>query len=129
LSFSAVIATILGKAIDQITRDDTPIIADNHNTKLIGLQRASINERKRCKSRCRNIDEIQNFSQLKPDDLSLLIILFQILDKNISEYDNILHDIRHIGEYIAQFNQKQFIFNSSNKQHRLQIMMNTLSII
>ena len=56
-------------------------------------------------------NEIENFSQLKPDDLALLILLFQTLDKNIIEYDNILRDIRHISEYIAKFN-KDKIFSS-----------------
>ncbi len=104
---------------------------NKHNTKLIGLQRPSINERKLTKSRCLNISEIENFSQLKPDDLSLLIILFQILDKNLSEYENLLHDIRHIGEYIAKSNEKNIVFNEQffSQQQRLKIMMNTLSNI
>jgi hypothetical protein len=121
--------------MDRITRDKTSIAANNHNTKLIGLQRPTINERRTTKSRCKNLDEIYNFSQLKPDDLALLTILYQILDKNLSEYDNILHDIRHIGGYIAELNKKNFFFNSFNnpqlflQQNRLKIMMNTLSII
>jgi hypothetical protein len=131
----AVVAATLDKAINKITHDKTSITINNHNTKLIGLQRPSINERKSTKSRCFNIQEIENFSQLKSDDLALLIIFFQILDKNISEYENILHDIHHIGEYIAKLNEKNFVLNSLNNeqlylQHqRLKIMINTLSII
>ncbi|CAF1508712.1 unnamed protein product, partial [Rotaria sordida] len=106
-----VIATTLGKAIDQITRDKTSTTSKYYNTKLLRLQRPSINENKISTSRCTNVDEIQNFSQLKPDDLALLIILFQTLDKNIIEYDNILRDIRHISEYISKFNKKKTLFS------------------
>ncbi|CAF0979926.1 unnamed protein product [Rotaria sordida] len=109
---AAVIATTLGKAIDQITRDKTSTTSKYYNTKLLGLQRPSINENKISTSRCTNVDEIQNFSQLKPDDLALLIILFQTLDKNIIEYDNILRDIRHISEYISKFNKKKTLFSA-----------------
>ncbi|CAF2422802.1 unnamed protein product [Rotaria sp. Silwood2] len=109
---AAVIATTLGKAIDQITRDKTSTNSKHHNIKLLGLQRPSINEKKISKSRCINIDEIQNFSKLKPDDLALLIILFQTLDKNIIEYDNILRDIRHIGEDISKSNKKKNSFSA-----------------
>ncbi|CAF4355443.1 unnamed protein product, partial [Adineta steineri] len=82
------------------------------------------------KPRCITNDEIHNFSQLKPDDLALLIILFQIVDKNIYEYDHILYDIRCIGEYIAEFNQKNLISASSSyQQQRLTIIMDTLKKI
>jgi hypothetical protein len=117
--------------MDQITRDKTSIAANNHHTTLVGLQRPTISERRITKSRCKNLDEIYNFSQLKPDDLAFLTILFQILDKNLSEYDNILHDIVHIGGYIAESNKKNFIFNNQQlflQQNRLKLMMNTLSI-
>jgi len=121
--------------MNQITQDKTSLINNNHNTKLIGLQRPLINERKMTKSRCLNSYEIENFSHLKSDDLSLLIIIFQILEKNIFEFENILHDIRYIGEYIAESNEKNFVFNSLNneqlflQQQRLKIMINTLSRI
>jgi hypothetical protein len=107
---------------------------DNYRTKLLGLQSPTINQQKMTKSRCLHIYELENFSRLKPDDLSLLIILFRILDENILEFENILHDIHHIGEYIAKLNEKNFIFNSLNNeqlflhQQRLKIMINTLSI-
>ncbi|CAF1232145.1 unnamed protein product [Adineta steineri] len=127
---AAVIATHLGKAMDQITRDKTSITENNYNTKLIGLQHPTIKERTITKPRCITIDEIHNFSQLKPDDLALLIILFQIVDKNIYEYDHILYDIRCIGEYIAEFNQKNLISASSSyQQQRLTIIMDTLKKI
>ena len=106
---------------------------DNYRTKLLGLQRPTINERKRTKSRCLNLYELENFSRLTPDDLALLIILFRTLDQNILEFENILHDIHHIGEYIAKLNEKTFILNSLNNeqlflhQQRLKIMINTLS--
>ncbi|CAF2353044.1 unnamed protein product [Rotaria sp. Silwood2] len=109
---AAVVATTLGKAIDQITRNKSSATSQHYNTKLLGLQRPSINENKISMSRCTNVDEIQNFSQLKPDDLALLIILFQTLDKNIIEYDNILRDIRHIGEYISKSNKKKTSFSA-----------------
>ncbi|CAF2507478.1 unnamed protein product [Rotaria sp. Silwood2] len=108
----SVVATTLGKAIDQITRNKSSATSQHYNTKLLGLQRPSINENKISMSRCTNVDEIQNFSQLKPDDLALLIILFQTLDKNIIEYDNILRDIRHIGEYISKSNKKKTSFSA-----------------
>ncbi|CAF2907068.1 unnamed protein product [Rotaria sp. Silwood2] len=98
--------------IDQITRNKSSATSQHYNTKLLGLQRPSINENKISMSRCTNVDEIQNFSQLKPDDLALLIILFQTLDKNIIEYDNILRDIRHIGEYISKSNKKKTSFSA-----------------
>ena len=103
----AAIATTLGKAIDQRTRDKTSKSIKHHTTKLLGLKPPSINENKVAKSRCNTMDEIQNFSRLKPDDLALLILLFQTLDKNINEYDNILRDIRHIAEFISKFNKKK----------------------
>ncbi|CAF1024838.1 unnamed protein product [Rotaria sp. Silwood1] len=110
---AAVIATTLGKAIDQIKRDKTSTTSKHHNMKLLRLQSPSIKDKKRSKSRCSNIDEIQNFSQLKPDDLALLIILFQTLDKNINEHDNILRDVRHIGEYISKSNKKKTSFTTN----------------
>lgn len=125
---SAVVAATLDKAINQITHDKT----SNQNTKLIGLQGPTINERQTTKSRCLNRMEIENFSHLKPDDLAFLIIIFQIFDKNLSEHENILYDIRSIGEYIAELNEKKFVSNneqSSVQQQRLKLMINTLSII
>jgi hypothetical protein len=116
--------------MDKITRDKTSIINHYQNTKLLGLRHPSLSERKLTKSRCRNKTEIENFSNLKPDDLALLTILFQNLEKNIFEYENILHDIRHIGKYITELNKKPFLFNSlNNQQDRLTTMINTLSII
>lgn len=112
--------------MDRVTRDKTSIINDNQHPQLIGLQRPSISERKLTQSRCKRNSEIENFSQLKADDLALLTILFQVLEKNITEYDNILRDVRHIGEYIAKFNKKTFIFKESNNQQNQ--LMNALSI-
>lgn len=50
------------------------------------------------------MDEIHNFSKLTPDDLVLLILLFQTLDKNINEYNNILRDIRHVYGSVTESN-------------------------
>ena len=131
---SAVVAATLDKALNQLTHDKASIHTDNHQTKLSGLQRPIINERKQTKSRCLNVYELENFSRLKSDDLALLIILFRIFDQNISEFENILHDIHHIGDSIGKLNEKNFILNSLNNeqlflhQQRLKIMINTLSI-
>lgn len=60
------------------------------------------------------MNEIENFSRLKPDDLAFLILLYQTLDKNIAEYDNLVRDIRQISEYIAKSNKKR-LSSYSNK--------------
>ncbi|CAF3419509.1 unnamed protein product [Rotaria socialis] len=109
---AAVIAATLGKAIDRRTRDISSKSIKHHTTKLLGLKRPSINEKKIPKSRCNTMDEIDNFSRLKPDDLALLILLFQTLDKNVNEYDNILRDIRHVAEFISKFNRKKTSISS-----------------
>lgn len=126
----AVVAATLDKAINQINHDQKST-ADQ--TKLLGLQRPIMDERKVTKARCSTIDEVKNFSRLIPDDLVFLIILFRIIDENIEEFENILYDIHQIGESIAKINEKNFIFNSLNneqlflQQQRLKIMINTLS--
>ena len=102
--FLAVIATTLGKAIDQRTRDKNSITRKHHHTKLVGLQYPSRTEKQSIPSRCSNSDDIQNFSQLKVDDLALLILLFQLLDENITEHGNILRDIGHLSESISKLN-------------------------
>lgn len=104
----------------------------SHDTKLIRFQSASINERQKTESRCFNRIEIENFSHLKPDDLPFLIILYQIFEKNLLEFDNLLHDLRYIGESIAELNEKTFLVNNEQsylQQQRFKLMINTLSMI
>ena len=119
--------------MDKITRNKSLINRDEHSTKLVGLRRPTIKERVEGKCRCTTSEQVHNFSQLKPDDLALLIVLFQNLDKNLLEYDRLLRDIRRIGEFIADFNPRTSRLSSSNSQlifvqkNRLKTLMNTLS--
>ena len=110
---SAVIATTLGRAMDRITRDKTFKTHQHQRTRLMGLLRPSLHQTSLGHSRYRTIDERINASRLKPDDLVLLIVLFQILDKNIAEYAHVLKDLRHLMQSITKLNRSSDDASSS----------------
>ena len=122
------VAITLDKAINQATLNQ-----HTETMKLIGLKRIGNNERPSCQARCFYQDEYENFSRLKVDDLSLLIILYQIFEKNLQEFENILRDLHQIGNHIAKLNEKNFVFNLVHNEQlfveyqRLKLMMNALS--
>ena len=117
---SAVIATTLGQAMDQITRDKTSKTHLHQRTRLMGLKRPSIHHQATLgHSRYRTVDERTNASRLKPDDLVLLIVLFQILDKNIAEYGHVLRDLRRIAQSITKLNRSNDAYSSVSNQEMI----------
>ena len=123
---------MLGQAIDRLTRDQTRINLKDHNTRLVGLERPKIRS-ELFSSRCKTVDEMKNFSQLRSDDLVFLIILFQHLEKNLHEYDHLLHDIRRIAESLNRSSANHMNVLSPNHQQlyvqkrRFEKMIKTLS--
>ncbi|CAF1233515.1 unnamed protein product, partial [Didymodactylos carnosus] len=126
----AVIATTLDKAMEQWVKNTKQKQKTNN---LIELQSTNYQHRSIVAARCNPFDESLNFSKLKPDDLSLLCILFQSINSNLNEYDNILEDIKRIGEYIAKYNKKKLIIDPLQdnqillQRRRLETIISTLA--
>lgn len=93
---------MLGTAIDRITRNQNRNNLKEHNTRLVGLDRPKLSKELSKVSRCQTSDEIENFSRLRSDDLVFFIVLFQNFEKNLHEFDHLLHDIRRIGQSLNQ---------------------------
>lgn len=122
------IASTLGKTIEQITRDTTQTNTSHQQTRLIGVQRPLLHDQPATPYRCKTTQEIVNFARLQPDDLPFFLLVFQNLEKNIHEYNHICQDLRRIAESIGKLNRKLFFFHSvDDQQHQLDQMIATLS--
>jgi hypothetical protein len=106
VSCSAVIATKLGEAIDQINRERNMKSDSLPSERLLTVQCPKNRDQNGTHFRCDTVEEIENLRLLTADDLALLILLFQQLQRNMTEYDRLMDDLQYIVQSVELMNMR-----------------------